>query len=129
MLYNREPIIPLDLLQTPESDLNNSPRADEPSDDQNDDLQFQKNLKKILEVRDIVHDTAAKNIKKVQQKQKYDYSRRHEHQTTFQTGDKVLLRNLKRSERKGHFFPGSVLTSTGYTKTTRVCSKTQKEKS
>ena len=51
-----------------------------------------------------IHRNAEENIKKAQEKQKYDYDLRHLISNDIQVGDRVLLRNNKRSDRKGGKF-------------------------
>jgi len=45
-------------------------------------------------------DSAHSAIQKAQMKQRVDYNKRHMSQVMFKVGDKVLLQNLKRVDRK-----------------------------
>ena len=57
-------------------------------------VQLQKN-------REEFENIAAANIKKAQSRQKNDYNKRHAGKKVFSAGDKVLLYNLQRKDRKG----------------------------
>ena len=55
----------------------------------------------LLEVRKFIEDAAHKNIQKAQERQRDEYNKRHCGKVNFSIGDKVLLYNLKRKDRKG----------------------------
>ena len=80
MMYNREPVLPIDLrydLHAENTDLNEA---------------FDK--VEVLEA-------ATANIKKAQEKQKRGYDSRHKSSFAIKFGGSVLLKNNKRSDRKG----------------------------
>ena len=68
----------------------------------NDSIEFIANhVASLKRVHDQVFPNASENIKAAQKRQKRDYERRHNNALTFSVGDKVLLHNLRRVNRKG----------------------------
>ena len=65
---------------------------------------FEAVLTSTCTTRKEIHKTASINIKKAQEKQKRDFDRRHLSKIDIKVGDKVLLKNNKRSDRKGGKF-------------------------
>ena len=65
---------------------------------------FEAALSTANEMRDEIHETARRNVKKVQAKQKRDFDRRHLSSTTVNVGNKMLLQNNRKNERKGGKF-------------------------
>ena len=52
-------------------------------------------------IRVDIHETAGRNIKKAQEKQKRDFDRLHLSSTNVKVGDRVLLEDKRRHDRKG----------------------------
>lgn len=63
--------------------------------------EFEEQLGFIKKAQHIIHEEAAKNIIKAQKRQKADYEERHKLKEKFKIGDKVLVYNLRRADRKG----------------------------
>src|SRR5207248_10103056 len=55
----------------------------------------------MISLQNKVHDTAHDTIQEAQKRQRRDYNKRHQPTHTLKPGDHVLLRNLKRDDRKG----------------------------
>ena len=66
-----------------------------------DEKELQEQLSRILNVQSVIHQEAAKSIDKAPKRQKKDYERRHQLKTEFSIGEKILLYNLRRADRKG----------------------------
>ena len=83
LMYNREPVLPVDL----KDGLNSEPvNLSEPIDQDMFAVVFSTaNL-----VRDRIHESAGGNIKKAQEKQKYNSDRRHLSFANVNVGNKVL---------------------------------------
>ena len=96
-MYNRHPILPIDLKYDLDSELSN---PNIPFDIEG----FQAILSSILDLRQEHHDQAGENIAKAQKKQQRDYNLRHSQPTTLSINDKVWLKNQKREDRKGGKF-------------------------
>ena len=98
LLYNREPTLPVDVKYDLEG--HSMPRHSTPS------------YPPVKVIRDEVHEDASRNISKAQEKQKWDYNRRHSLPCPIKVGDNVLLKNNKKEYRKGGSSPinGLVLT-------------------
>lgn len=92
LLYNREPVLPVDVKYTTQigSAVENSVQ---PVDE---DL-----VDKMLVLKRTIDDQASKNISVAQKKQKMEYDARHSDFPKFKNGDLVLVRNLRREDRKG----------------------------
>ena len=104
MIYNREPILPIDV-------KHNLVAASNEQDMEllGDNEQFQRSmfnavLSSVKSLREEMHEEALKNIQKAQAKQKKDYDRRHSHASIIKIGDKVLREDCKRGDRKGGKF-------------------------
>ena len=54
-----------------------------------------------ISIRANLHQTAGENICSTQEKQHRDYSRRHQVPNKIKVGQKVLLKNQRRMDRKG----------------------------
>ena len=91
LLYNREPTLPIDIKLVGE---------EEPFDRET----FDSVLSRTITIREGIHQTAGENIKAAQKKQKRDYDRRHQVPNVIRVGDRVLLKNQKREDRKGGKF-------------------------
>ena len=94
MMYNREPVLPIDLrydLHAENTDLNEAFEK----------VMFEAVMKSANAIREEVLEAATANIKKAQEKQKRDYDSRHKSSFAIKLGDSVLLENNKRSDRKG----------------------------
>ena len=96
ILYNREPILPVDL----KYNLSSASAHNEVLDQH----MFDAVLSSAITIRSKIHEDASTNILEAQGKQKRDYDRRHNSTTIIRIGDKVLLRNNKRTNRKGGRF-------------------------
>lgn len=102
MMFGRKAITPLQCgmeednveLQEVEFDLENEEYLV-------DAEEVQRNLENILQVQALVHEEAERNILKAQARYKKDYEVRHGKKLTFKPGDKVLVWNLRRADRKG----------------------------
>lgn len=74
------------------------------SSDESDELdieEYNHNFDLILSVKKKVEIRAKANINESQEKQKKNYDKRHSSNEMFKCGDKVLVRNLRREDRKG----------------------------
>lgn len=107
-LFGQEPRLPLDLVENTQSLNDENPDdPDDPDDDSEDgpdDIDI-KSLRaatnSFLQMKREVLSKARLNVKKAQEKQKYYYDKRHSSGEVFRVGDKVLLKNLRRNDRKG----------------------------
>ena len=97
MLYGRKALLPIENEAFPQGGTD----AEVTTTDESpvDEKELQEQLSSILNVQSVIHQGAAKSIDKAQKKQKKDYERRH--QLEFSIGEKVLLYNLRRADRKG----------------------------
>ena len=96
MMYNRHPVLPIDL----EYNLDAAPQNSD-SDIPFDMRGFNAVLSSTLDLRRDIHEKAGQNIAKAQQKQQLYYNLRHSLPTSVATNDKVWLKNQKRADRKG----------------------------
>ena len=98
-MYNREPTLPIDikhnLFQNVDDDVDDN--TDEPFDKKT----FDAVLSNAISIREKVHKDVGENIQSAQKKQQRDYNRRHELPNVVKVGQKVLLKNQKREDRKG----------------------------
>ena len=96
MLYGRKALLPIENDAFPQG-------AEVITTDESpvDEKELQEQLSRILNVQSVIHQEAAKRIDKAQKRQKKDYKRRHQLKTEFSIGEKVLLYNLRRADRKG----------------------------
>ena len=94
-MYNREPVLPVDL----KYGLNSEPASsyDGPF---HQDI-FEAVLASAKTIRVDIPEAAGRNIKKAQEKQKRDFDRLHLSSTNVKVGDRVLLENKRRHDRKG----------------------------
>lgn len=93
LLYGRHPKLPVDV-------------GREEMTTEKDDEEFSSEyVKKVVQVMQQVHDVALDNaheaIKVAQTRQKKQYNARHESKLKLKPGDRVLLKNLRRADRKG----------------------------
>lgn len=88
ILYNREPVLPIDIKY--------NICDEEPSSMSVDEI-----TSSMCAIKKEISERASNNIAQAQLKQKKDYSKRRGKCQTIKEGDKVLLRNLKRDDRKG----------------------------
>jgi CRISPR/Cas system-associated endoribonuclease Cas2 len=66
------------------------------------DEDYVRNVSDVMSsIRRTVSCDAETNIKRAQERQRTSYNRRHSCKYKYQVGDKVLVRNLKRDDRKG----------------------------
>ena len=97
VIYNRKPVLPADLkygLKFEAVDLF------EPF---NQDM-FEAARSAANVMRDEIHKAAGRNIKKAQAKQKRDFDRRHLSSSMVNVGNKALLKNNRKIDRKGAKF-------------------------
>ncbi|KAK4329273.1 hypothetical protein Pmani_000308 [Petrolisthes manimaculis] len=90
LLYNRETKLPVDV----QYGIQNLSAASEFDEDY-----VVKVAQAMQEIREQCKVSATANIQKAQAKQQKDYNQRHN--TAYKPGDLVLLKNLKRADRKG----------------------------
>ena len=97
-MCNREPVLPIDLKYR----LNSEPASsyDGPSDQD----MFEALFASANTIKIDIHEAAGRNIKKAQEKQKRDFDCRHLSSTNVKVGDRVLLKNKRRHDRKGGKF-------------------------
>lgn len=117
IMYQREPVLPVDVYRMNVDEASDSSMsvANVYSEYINEDIEdqpfdndhFCRVLDALLELRNVIHSDAKVNIDDAQSKQKHDYNRRHSASHVYKVGDKVLLKNLRRSDRKGgwHMMP------------------------
>src|ERR1043165_927791 len=102
MMYGRKAVLPIENqffpVHIPEESVPVDLNAEELSLNEHE---FQEHLNVIQKAQNIVHVEAAKNITKAQKRQKRDYESRHKLKESFKVGDKVLVYNLRRADRKG----------------------------
>lgn len=114
MIYNRAPVLPIDVDMQCEDegidcfqDTDNQDTEKQVDDTKEtpceyDTKEYSALLSSILKIRELVHQRAIDNIHDSQDKQKADYDKRHStYKNNFRCGDKVLLRNLRKADRKG----------------------------
>lgn len=110
IMYQREPVLPVDVSRMEVSDLNEPPIDDNDADDVNIDMAedepfaingFHSVLNSLMKLRDLLHDNVKINLDEAQEKQKRDYKMRHSSSHVYKVGDQVLVKNLRRSDRKG----------------------------
>jgi hypothetical protein len=97
-MYNRKPILPIDVKHD-----HSATKALDPNEPFDMDT-FQAVLDSTSAIREKIFTKVEQNISQAQQKQKRDYDRRHQSSNVISVGDKVLLKNNKRNDRKGGKF-------------------------
>ena len=110
LLYNREPTLPIDL----KYNLDEQQAAVEQIEDVDGDHPFDVKtfdtvLSQAKSIREEVYEVTGANIVKAQAKQQRDYNRRHQLPNSLNINDKVLLKNQKRTVRKGGKFTYKLL--------------------
>lgn len=107
LLYQREATLPVDI-QFPDKTSQNQQFQE--NNDEDDILNisdvfnkesFNNTLNQMMNIRKKVEDNAKKNLDDAQKRQRYSYAKRHKTDHLFKEGDKVLVRNLYRDDRKG----------------------------
>jgi hypothetical protein len=93
VLYGRDPVLPIDVKYSTDSTV--------VSDQEFDEVYVRHVVDVMTKIRHAVSVSVAASIDHAQVKQCEAYNKRHEVTYTFKLGDKVLLRNLKRADRKG----------------------------
>jgi len=92
-LYGRDPKLPVDVTLCSDVLENVSEEFDEA---------YVKQVSEVmLSIRRAATDSAHSAIQKAQMKQRVNYNKRHTSSIEYKIGDKVLLRNLTRADRKG----------------------------
>jgi len=66
-----------------------------------DQESFKKTLNQMIDIRVVMEDHAKINIEEAQKRQRNSYAKRHRTGVIYKVNDKVLVRNLKRDDRKG----------------------------
>ena len=102
LLYNREPVLPVGVKYSLVDDNSYMHESDEnkPFDEE----MFDAVLSASMSMRKKLHNEASENILQAQKKQRQDYNRRHQVPNSITVGQKVLLLNQKRMDRKGGKF-------------------------
>lgn len=79
-------------------------------ENEDDDLDLETKVHRMLELQKQLHDKARSNIEKAQARQKQQYDAKHNTNTSLKVGDKVLVQSMKNESRKGGklepLFPG-----------------------
>jgi len=111
LMYQRHPILPSDLkgqddnLENEEDiDGDLAERSDEElivESEEFDSEMFADILQATLRLKSVVEDAVMDNIKKAQEQQKMTYNKKHMTGVDFYVGQKVLVINKRREERKG----------------------------
>ena len=100
-MYNRHPVLPIDIKYDLIDDLANN----DSESDSFDIETFQAVLNSAASIREATHHQASLNIEKAQTKQQKDYNSRHRTpEAALPVGSRVLLENQKRKDRKGGKF-------------------------
>ena len=97
-MYDQEPALPIDL----KYGLNSEPASS--YDGPFDQDMLEAVLASANTIRVDIHEAAGRNIKKEQEKQKRDFDCWHLSSTNVKVGDRVLLENKRRHDRKGWKF-------------------------
>ena len=97
-MYNREPVLPVDLKNGLNSELASS------YDGLSDQDRFEAVFASANTIRVDIHEAARRNIKKAQEKQKHDFDYRHLSSINVKVGDRILLENKRRHDIKGEKF-------------------------
>ena len=95
LIYNRKPVLSIDL----KYGLNSEPASSYNGPFDQDMLEAV--LPSTNTIREDIHEAAGTNIKKAQEKQKCDFDSWHLSSTNVKVGDRVLLENKRRHDRKG----------------------------
>uniref|UniRef100_A0A2S2NRW3 RNA-directed DNA polymerase n=1 Tax=Schizaphis graminum TaxID=13262 RepID=A0A2S2NRW3_SCHGA len=99
VLYQREPVLPVDLKHSLSEDHS---IIEDNFTGEFDEEKFKNTLECMISMRDLIQDNVSENIKNAQDLQKTSYAKRHPRaDSIFKVGDKVLLKNLRRDDRKG----------------------------
>ena len=98
LMYDREPVLPVDLKNGLNSELASS------YDDLSDQDRFEAVFASANTIRVDIHEAARRNIKKAQEKQKHDFDYRHLSSINVKVGDRILLENKRRHDIKGEKF-------------------------
>ena len=94
LIYSRDPVLPIDVkFSLAEREINETEVFDEEI--------FEAILASTARISREIHESATINITKAQDKQKEDFDRRHTSNSEIKVGDLILLRNNKRTVRKG----------------------------
>ena len=100
-MYNRHPVLPIDIKYDLIDDTANNDSESDPFDIET----FQAVLNSAASIREATHHQASLHIEKAQAKQQKDYNNRHRTpEAALPVGSKVLLENQKRKDRKGGKF-------------------------
>ena len=115
LMYNREPVLQIDVKHNLDKDENKERENREGDGDEEQPFDvdfFDAIFSSATKVRITIADDTADNMKATQKKQKRDYDRRRTSKTEIKVDDIVLLKNNKRFDQKGGKFSqnGWVLT-------------------
>lgn len=112
MLYNREPVLPLDLVDEDnltDEDEESLQVAEKTTDVQEveediveENKEMERKLQKILEVKKVIDEAALKNIRRAQIKQKKQFDERHTitKKMEIKPGSRVLVKNVTKFKNK-----------------------------
>ena len=95
LIYNQEPTLPIDVKYSLFCIEGNESK--QPFDKET----FDAVLTTAISMRANIYQAAGENICSAQEKQRRDYNRRHQVPNKIKVGEKVLLKNKKRMDRKG----------------------------
>jgi len=100
LLYGRTAKLPIECTQSESEDQSCQGVAKEIIDDLQPD-EIKQRLEVIMSLRGKISKKVAENILDAQEKQRRDYQARHKSKQDFEVGDKVLVWNTRRADRKG----------------------------
>jgi hypothetical protein len=100
LLYGKQAKLPIENRSNEGDEAHSAAIAIDIEDDLLQD-DIRQRLEVIQTVRNSVSQTASDNIAQAQAKQRREYQSRHRSKKSFKVGDKVVLWNLRRSDRKG----------------------------
>ena len=104
LMYNREPVLPIDVKHNLDKNESNEREYKEGDGDEEQPFGlnfFESIFSSTTKVRTTIADEAAENIKGTQKKQKRDYDHRHWSEIEIKVDNIVLLKNNKPFDRKG----------------------------
>lgn len=99
MVYQREAILPIDVDGSSENEEEKCKNG--MIENAFNQEEFDKTLDKMITMRNVMENHAKQNIGEAQKRQRLSYAKRHNTGYIFKENDKVLVRNLRRDDRKG----------------------------
>ena len=100
LLYGRQAKLPVECTESADDQREQDCVAAD-IEDESEVSEVTNRLTALVNIRTTVFPDASSNIQEAQARQKQDYERRHKSKRKFQVGEKVLLWNLRRADRKG----------------------------